>query len=126
MCFAPFILKVYTFSLLIKKAAFCVSCSLISQQLHWLFLLDNSIQKTTKIADSLAYRTTTQVAAKIYQKAHNFFFSTSIPLTEYFSNTAMYIDVFIIGRQESYYFSLVRWNVRIITRVKDSEFFILF
>lgn len=126
MCFAAFILKVYTFSLLIKIAAFCVSCSLISQQLHWFSPLDNSIQKTTKIADSLAYRTTPHIAAKIYQKAHNLFFSTSMSLTEYFSNTAMYIDVFIIGGQESYYFSLVRWNVRIITRVKDSEFFILF
>lgn len=39
------------------------------------------------------------MAAKIYQKAHNLFFSK----TEYFSNIAKYI-VFIIGRQKSYYF----------------------
>ena len=54
-------------------------------------MLDNSIQKSTKIADCLTYRTTTHVAVKIYQKAHNLFFSASIPLTEYFSNTAEYI-----------------------------------
>ena len=37
------------------------------------------------------YRTTIHVAMKIYQKAHNLFFSASILLTEYFSNTAEYI-----------------------------------